>query len=1077
MAYQLVYTSAARLLDAGRTGLGTIARSKPISPLLAGAIEKISQFQFDNKNKTLDRGRVMHVHRRITAGNNRFHVLSRIVAAGLDDSGRDNLLAHHLVVSPEEAARAAARGLTPADVLRQFKWLGRWVGNARFFNDSEDVSLDGFIPEARNSGPTSWASITGNPAHARLLSCPGAPRSGVLIVPGAHDRLLVLAESLVEFGPQAWSRTFTTALETTDDLADLEWIVTLPAGLPLIQARCASLPVIDLTHPQDLRLPAEPVVPASPRPITSGPRQDVHDMVRAPDFGTSPPDARPGHVRMTIAGKGSSRPGSRPGSMPLANKKTRNIVLAGSTALLVVAAVLGSAVIKGCGNHKPAANPSGLSPKLTDGQEQAIRDLALFKFPKDEARELIEKIGPNCTSWTQFIIDSNKKLRDLADPQKPLDLQLPKAPVPDKIPGAKPWAEALVALVNSLNGLEAIPKSEDWFIAVTSACNQLDNINKEGGLPLLAADPAQTRKTLFKKFATQRLDQVLKNLQEGKLADLLSVRQIWAPDDFPDQYLLLVEKIRDCLDQSSKPMQKYKKVMTALEPHKEVFRKEDYQGLVSAKGLFQDDAASITLASDVASITKSAMVPQFIKAKLNKSSTQSKPPPGEKPQPTPGEKPSPSSIKAPARQVVVVTREELKAGVHVDLVKEVMLATLNGKTPKNIDLAPLLSKEEPPGPKAKNTLVLIGGKEKYYGPSALSSADDPRYFTDGKFALGRENVVAVKFSYPEHEAWIAVDDKSKDAIQPDLKFKINLSGNTIQLTGTLAEWIKGLKTNDKELRLSFNKSEPGEANVTIAGIMTGRLPAWPMPSPTEKFFPLDVKDVKELHKKLDHIRAGVDEHKKLPLSKPQDRKNKEEDNKDRCVKMMKALESSIGRSYASKFLKSKEVESLPAEIRKTLIDELKKIPYLDAENIMFKKSTDWENAMNAKVDEKEIKKIPEKDGLRNKARQEKEEQISKAKENARHQFFAALGENILRHRKPFGLDAFDVNEQAILAANSTMKSGSDIDAAIVFFDLFLKAASAAPVSIDQQRKDYLGKIIALRVLTQKNRVLFEATKE
>jgi hypothetical protein len=44
MAWQLIYTSAPRLLEAGRSGFGTVARHRQIGPLLVSACERASQF-------------------------------------------------------------------------------------------------------------------------------------------------------------------------------------------------------------------------------------------------------------------------------------------------------------------------------------------------------------------------------------------------------------------------------------------------------------------------------------------------------------------------------------------------------------------------------------------------------------------------------------------------------------------------------------------------------------------------------------------------------------------------------------------------------------------------------------------------------------------------------------------------------------------------------------------------------------------------------------------------------------------------------------------------------------------------
>ena len=94
MAWQLIYTSAPRSLEAGRSGFGTVARHRAISPLLVSAIERASQF---SRLPGLDAGRVIFCHRIIALAGTRFHVLSSIRDAGADYTGRTNHIAHHVI--------------------------------------------------------------------------------------------------------------------------------------------------------------------------------------------------------------------------------------------------------------------------------------------------------------------------------------------------------------------------------------------------------------------------------------------------------------------------------------------------------------------------------------------------------------------------------------------------------------------------------------------------------------------------------------------------------------------------------------------------------------------------------------------------------------------------------------------------------------------------------------------------------------------------------------------------------------------------------------------------------------------
>lgn len=351
MAYQLVYTSAAKLLDAGRSGFGTVARSRAIPPLIVSAIERVSQFA---NLRGLDRSRVIYVHRRIIAGNNRFHILSRIADAGADYTGRTNHLAHHLVVPQNEAVLAAAFNITPADVLQQFTWLKdkAWEGSPRFFTDDDEIPLEQFTAMGLNCTQGAWSKIANNPAHAYLLAGDDAPRTCVLITPdtvAATDRVYaldLLAEALAKFKGQSWSRTFTTSLETTDELSDLDWIVTTPASYPEIQSRCSSRQPYDLTDIEWLRNWSPPELSASDsRPgssATSGANAPIigksNTRIPAPDVAT--PSYRPysnmdrlEDTRSKVMSKSQRR-------TKQSRDRTSKIMVAAKAALIVIVALL-----------------------------------------------------------------------------------------------------------------------------------------------------------------------------------------------------------------------------------------------------------------------------------------------------------------------------------------------------------------------------------------------------------------------------------------------------------------------------------------------------------------------------------------------------------------------------------------------------------------------------------------------------------------------------------------------------------------------------------------------------------------
>lgn len=271
MAWQLLYTSAPRLLDAGRTGFGTVARHRAVTGLLASSVERFSQFA---RLAGHDPKRVVYCHRVVIVGANKYHVLSCLRDAGSDYTGRTNHLAHHLIAEAREIAPLMAAGVTPVDVLQGMDWRTEWTEGARFLEPAEEIQLSLIRPQR----PRAWKELTGAQEYARLPSGPEAQRAGCyLIAPPTVNILDLLGEALTEVSDQAWSTTFTTTLEPNDEVGDFRWIV-LPANSPLRAVTEGSPRIVfDLTAPANLPAPpprrvmAAPKIPKLPTPVPSDP--------------------------------------------------------------------------------------------------------------------------------------------------------------------------------------------------------------------------------------------------------------------------------------------------------------------------------------------------------------------------------------------------------------------------------------------------------------------------------------------------------------------------------------------------------------------------------------------------------------------------------------------------------------------------------------------------------------------------------------------------------------------------------------------------------------------------------------
>ena len=243
MAWQLIYTSASRSLEAGRSGFGTVARHRALSPLLVSAIERISQF---SRLPGTNADRVIYCHRIIAVAGGRFHVLSAIRDAGADYTGRTNHIAHHLIIDPREVAQLGANGPSPAEVMLAMNWATSWNETPRFFEDSEEVKLSAIRSHSNGSA---WGQIAGSPDQAWLLANGDASRGAYIIQPLRVDLRAIYAESLRLMPDRLWQTSFTTSLQPSDEPADFRWIGIEESSPLRTRIESSGRPVLNLAAP------------------------------------------------------------------------------------------------------------------------------------------------------------------------------------------------------------------------------------------------------------------------------------------------------------------------------------------------------------------------------------------------------------------------------------------------------------------------------------------------------------------------------------------------------------------------------------------------------------------------------------------------------------------------------------------------------------------------------------------------------------------------------------------------------------------------------------------------------------
>ena len=252
MALQLVYTSAPRLLQAGRTGFGTVAMHSGIPSWLQSEIEGFSQF---SRLPGLDTSRVILCHTILGQGDRKHHVFSRIQDCGADYTGRTNHIAHHFIFTASEIIQATKLGLTPVDVLAHLNhglWKTTWSGDASIL-DSEDELAIISIPKNTLTLPALayWGHLCPNhPEYAAILAPSKLSEACWLVYPTDWSEPIIyaLGESLL-LHTNPWAVTFTNNLQPTDNEQLFAWRC-IPSDSPLLEKATSSVrPCIDLSDP------------------------------------------------------------------------------------------------------------------------------------------------------------------------------------------------------------------------------------------------------------------------------------------------------------------------------------------------------------------------------------------------------------------------------------------------------------------------------------------------------------------------------------------------------------------------------------------------------------------------------------------------------------------------------------------------------------------------------------------------------------------------------------------------------------------------------------------------------------
>ncbi|MEM9752055.1 MAG: hypothetical protein AAF916_01570 [Planctomycetota bacterium] len=236
MTWELIYTSAPCGLAEGSRGFCTVAATAGMPASLIPRVEALSGYRPMPADADTPHP-IQYTHVRLEHAGQTLSVLSRIVHAGHDYSGRTNKLAHHVVLEPHEQPTAG-----PADWMLRFTgWRDTW--------DDAPRTLEAITPKLEPSPTASktWKAVAGDEGYAgwlaeRLLLDPSRP-TYLHHDPSDHDALGLIDEAIAQLPESArWRATFATYF--TDPLPEsgVAWrglVVGSPAAETLQQAHAA----------------------------------------------------------------------------------------------------------------------------------------------------------------------------------------------------------------------------------------------------------------------------------------------------------------------------------------------------------------------------------------------------------------------------------------------------------------------------------------------------------------------------------------------------------------------------------------------------------------------------------------------------------------------------------------------------------------------------------------------------------------------------------------------------------------------------------------------------------------------
>ena len=293
MATELIITSVPKGLKPGSYGFCTAACTKDLNEPTSRALEVISGYRHLFSPEEGKANPVAFSYLLYEFAGRQRRVLSRVADMGLDYSGRTNKIAHHLVLSEEEAKRPAG----PAALCASGVFMERWPEDeqphyldARTVSCSESINVNAIKTGA-------WQKLTGDSGWAGVLAGTVLTRRPViLIVRPDQDVLTLFREALVLLKPEErWKATFSTYYTSLPANAQCQWRALVDGAYDEKLLRIPNAITLDLRNPGALPRVDEIALTPQEKPLVELARGAASASAEAPQswepLGLTPEEA------------------------------------------------------------------------------------------------------------------------------------------------------------------------------------------------------------------------------------------------------------------------------------------------------------------------------------------------------------------------------------------------------------------------------------------------------------------------------------------------------------------------------------------------------------------------------------------------------------------------------------------------------------------------------------------------------------------------------------------------------------------------------------------------------------------